>query len=200
MINIILFGPPGSGKGTQAASLIEKYGMEHISTGDLFRYNLKNDTELGKEARKYMDRGELVPDDVTINMLKQRVIESPDAEGFIFDGFPRTIAQADALMKLMHEQESEIHALVKLEVSREEIIHRLLERGKTSGRADDQNVDTISKRIDVYLEETTPVFGYYDQLEKSYSVNGLGTIEEIANRLHAVIDHLRALQVESTKE
>jgi len=198
MINIILFGPPGSGKGTQAAILIEKYGLEHISTGDLFRYNLKNDTELGKEARTYMDKGMLVPDDVTIKMLEARVLESKDPAGFIFDGFPRTIAQADALMDLMKRQSSEINALVKLEVSRDEIISRLLERGKTSGRTDDQNEQTISKRIDVYLEETAPVFGYYDRLEKSYSVDGLGTIEEIAHRLHAVIDHLCELQNEES--
>jgi len=198
MINIILFGPPGSGKGTQAAILIEKYGLEHISTGDLFRYNLKNDTELGKEARTFMDKGMLVPDDVTIKMLEARVLESKDPAGFIFDGFPRTIAQADALMDLMKRQSSEINALVKLEVSRDEIISRLLERGKTSGRTDDQNEQTISKRIDVYLEETAPVFGYYDRLEKSYSVDGLGTIEEIAHRLHAVIDHLCELQNEES--
>lgn len=197
MINIILFGPPGSGKGTQAALLVEKYGLEHISTGDLFRYNLKNNTELGKEARKYMDHGNLVPDEVTINMLKQRVLESPEAEGFIFDGFPRTIAQADALLGFMKEQDSAIHALIKLEVSRQAIIDRLLERGKTSGRADDQNVDTISNRIDVYLEETSPVFEYFDKLERSYSVDGLGSIEEISNRLMAVIDHLYGIHAPS---
>ncbi len=173
---------------------MDKYGLEHISTGDLFRYNLKNDTPLGQEAKKFIIKGELVPDGVTINMLKQRVLESPDAYGFIFDGFPRTIAQADALEHLMKEQGSKIDALIKLEVSREEIVSRLLERGKTSGRSDDQNEETISNRIDVYLEETSPVFGYYEELDKSYSVNGLGTIEEIANRLHAVIDHLNTLQ------
>lgn len=193
MINIILFGPPGSGKGTQAQLLIDKYGLEHISTGDLFRFNLKHNTPLGTEARKYMDKGELVPDDITIAMLRQRVLESPEANGFIFDGFPRTIAQAESLLKLMEEQNSQIHALVKLEVTREEIIQRLLERGKTSGRADDQDEGTISKRMDVYNEETAPVFEYFDKLDKSYSVNGLGSVEEIANRLHAVIDHLYSI-------
>lgn len=197
MINIILFGPPGSGKGTQASGLIEKYGLEHISTGDLFRYNLKNNTELGIQARSFMDKGNLVPDDVTINMLKQRVLESPDSAGFIFDGFPRTIAQADALMALMNEIDTKIHALIKLEVSRDEIVGRLLERGKTSGRADDQSEETISKRFDVYREETAPVFGYFEELDSSYSVDGLGGIEEIANRLHAVIDHLIAIENET---
>ncbi len=200
MINIILFGPPGSGKGTQAQILVDKYGLEHISTGDLFRYNLKHNTDLGKEARTYIDKGELVPDNVTINMLKQRVEESPEAEGFIFDGFPRTIAQAEALMKLMEVENTQINALIKLEVSREAIVERLLERGKTSGRSDDQNETTISKRIDVYLDETSPVFDYYQNLDKSYGVNGLGTIEEIANRLHAVIDHLYAIQRETIEK
>lgn len=190
MINIILFGPPGSGKGTQAALLIETYGLEHISTGDLFRYNLKNNTPLGEEARKYMNHGHLVPDEVTIKMLRERVHESPEATGFIFDGFPRTIPQADALMALMKTEESDIHALIKLEVSRESIIERLLERGKTSGRVDDQNEETISKRIKVYLEETSPVFQYFEKLDRSYSVNGLGTVEEISHRLNSVIDHL----------
>lgn len=190
MINIILFGPPGSGKGTQAALLVEKYALEHISTGDLFRYNLKHDTALGQEARKYMNKGNLVPDEVTIKMLKERVEQSLDGAGFIFDGFPRTIAQADALLDLMVEEKSAIHALIKLEVSRESIVERLLERGKTSGRVDDQNQETIAKRIDVYIEETAPVFDYFDKLEKSYSVDGLGSIDEIASRLHSVMDHL----------
>ena len=193
MINIILFGPPGSGKGTQAALLIEKYGLEHISTGDLFRHNLKNNTLLGLEARKYIDAGNLVPDEVTINMLRERVHESEEAAGFIFDGFPRTIAQADALMALMTKENTAIHALIKLEVSREAIIERLLERGKTSGRVDDQNEETIANRIDVYLEETSPVFNYYENLERSYSVDGLGSIEEISHRLVAVLDHLYAI-------
>jgi adenylate kinase len=193
MINIILFGPPGSGKGTQAELLIKAYGLEHISTGDLFRHNLKNNTPLGQEARVHMDQGHLVPDEVTIKMLKQRVHDSPDATGFIFDGFPRTIPQADALMELMKEENSDIHALIKLEVSRQAIIERLLERGKTSGRVDDQNEETISKRIDVYLEETSPVFQYFADLDRSYSVNGLGSIEEISHRLSSVIDHLYAI-------
>ncbi len=193
MINIILFGPPGSGKGTQAAILVDKYKLEHISTGDLFRYNLKNNTPLGEEVRTYMDNGELVPDEVTIKMLEQRVLESPEAAGFIFDGFPRTIAQADALMAFMEKQNSAIHALIKLEVSRQAVIDRLLERGKLSGRSDDQNEETISNRIDVYLEETAPVFKYYEDLDRSYSVNGLGTIEEISNRLKSVIEHLYAI-------
>ena len=199
MINIILFGPPGSGKGTQAALLVEEYKLEHISTGDLFRYNLKNNTLLGIEARTFMDKGQLVPDDVTIKMLRERVLQSPDAVGFIFDGFPRTIAQADALSALMEEQGNSINALIMLEVSREAIIERLLIRGETSGRSDDQNVDTINNRIDIYHEETAPVFNYYEERDKSYSVDGLGTIEEISNRLKSVLNHLIALQEEVEK-
>ena len=197
MINIILFGPPGSGKGTQAELLVEAYKLEHISTGELFRFNLKNDTPLGKEARTYMDKGQLVPDDVTIKMLRARVMKSPEAAGFIFDGFPRTIAQADALSALMAEQDTSVNALIMLEVSREAIIERLLKRGETSGRSDDRDVDTINNRIDVYHEETAPVFHYYEERDKSYSVDGLGTIEEISNRLKSVINHLIALQEEN---
>lgn len=196
MTNIILFGPPGAGKGTQAAKLIEKYGLAHISTGDLFRYNLSNNTPLGEEARTYMDKGELVPDGVTIKMLKARVLELTDAKGIIFDGFPRTIAQAEALDHLMTELDSQVNALIKLEVSRDASVQRLLERGKTSGRSDDQSEETIGKRFDVYIEETSPVFNYYESQDRSYSVDGLGTIDEIAQRLSTVIDHLQGLNKE----
>lgn len=196
MTNIILFGPPGAGKGTQAAKLIETYGLAHISTGDLFRYNLSNNTPLGEEARTYMDKGELVPDGVTVKMLKARVLELTDVKGIIFDGFPRTIAQAEALDELMGELNSQVDALIKLEVSREASVARLLERGKTSGRSDDQNEETIGNRFDVYIAETSPVFNYYENQERSYSVDGIGTIDEIANRLSAVVSHLISLREE----
>lgn len=196
MTNIILFGPPGAGKGTQAAKLIETYGLAHISTGDLFRYNLSNNTPLGEEARTYMDKGELVPDGVTVKMLKARVLELTDVKGIIFDGFPRTIAQAEALDELMGELNSQVDALIKLEVSREASVSRLLERGKTSGRSDDQNEETIGNRFDVYIAETSPVFNYYENQERSYSVDGIGTIDEIANRLSAVVSHLISLREE----
>ena len=190
MINIILFGPPGSGKGTQASKLVEKYKLLHISTGDLFRYELGNNTELGKLARSFMDRGELVPDEVTIAMLKKKVIENQDGNGFIFDGFPRTIAQAEALNNLMVELDMQINGLVALEVSEDEIVKRLLLRGQTSGRSDDQDEQIIRNRFGVYLENTSLVYNYYQQFGKSQSVNGIGGIEEIFDRLCHTIDNL----------
>jgi adenylate kinase len=193
MINIVLFGPPGSGKGTQAAKLIEEFDILHISTGDLFRYNLKNDTALGKEARKYMDKGELVPDDVTVAMLKQKVLASTDAKGFLFDGFPRTIEQAKKLDEIMLEIGSEVHALIMLTVDEDEIVKRILLRGATSGRADDTDEATIRNRFSVYESQTAPVFHHYDEQDKAYTVDGLGSIEEIYSRLKAVMDHLVSL-------
>ena len=193
MINIVLFGPPGSGKGTQAAKLIEEYDILHISTGDLFRYNLKNETALGKEAKKYMDKGELVPDDVTVAMLKDKVMQSKDAKGFLLDGFPRTIEQAERLDEIMKEIGSEIHALVMLTVDDDEIVKRILLRGASSGRADDTSEETIRNRIAVYEAQTSPVFHYYEEQDKSYTVDGLGSIDEIYSRLKSVMDHLVSL-------
>jgi adenylate kinase len=146
MINLILFGPPGSGKGTQASKLVEKYQLLHISTGDLFRYEIGNDTPLGLEAKAYMQKGELVPDSVTIGMLRNKVEANPKAHGFIFDGFPRTVAQAEALDELMAERGTAIDKLILLDVGDDEIVDRLLERGKTSGRADDRNEATTIMR------------------------------------------------------
>lgn len=188
MINLILFGPPGSGKGTQAAKLVEKYGLLHISTGDLFRYEMGNNTPLGLKAKEYMNQGQLVPDEITIAMLKNKVLSSPDAKGFIFDGFPRTIAQSEALDVLLDELNQPISTLISLEVAEEEIVERLLNRGKTSGRADDNDEDVIRKRISVYLQETTPVYDYYAQFGKSVSINGSGSIEEIFHNLCTEID------------
>ena len=168
MTNIILFGPPGSGKGTQATKLVAKYGLLHISTGDLFRYNLKNNTPLGQEAKKFIDKGDLVPDSVTIKMLKEKVDENKNVNGYIFDGFPRTIPQAEALNILLGEENTSIGALIALDVDDEEIVKRLLERGKTSGRADDTDESIIRNRINVYKNETTPVYDYYKETGHFY--------------------------------
>ncbi|MDX1476167.1 MAG: adenylate kinase [Saprospiraceae bacterium] len=188
MLNLILFGPPGSGKGTQADKLVEKYQLIHISTGDLFRNEMRNETELGLRAKGYMTRGELVPDEVTIGMLKNRVDEFPQARGFIFDGFPRTTDQAKALDSLLDERGTAVSALVALDVPEDEIVQRILLRGKTSGRPDDNDAGIIRNRIAVYEQETTPVFEHYAQHGKSHAVNGVGSIEEIFQRLCAVID------------
>lgn len=190
MINLILFGPPGSGKGTQAALLVEAYHLVHISTGDLFRYEMGNDTPLGKLAKSYVEKGELVPDSVTIGMLKNKVDANPDAKGFIFDGFPRTVAQAEALDQLLESMGTSINCLLALDASDDEITKRILLRGQTSGRSDDNDERIIRNRIDVYKNETTPVFDYYGGAGKSHKVDGVGSIEEILGRLKALIDML----------
>lgn len=192
MINLILFGPPGSGKGTQAQKLIDKYGLIHISTGDLFRYEMGNDTPLGREAKAYIAKGELVPDSVTIGMLRNKVEAHPDASGFIFDGFPRTIAQAEALDTLLDEKKTAVTALVALQVDDEEIVQRIKLRGATSGRADDSDENVIRNRINVYKNETSPVFDFYAVKGKSQSIEGIGDIETIFGRLSAAIDQLAA--------
>jgi adenylate kinase len=188
MINLILFGPPGSGKGTQAAKLVEKYNLVHISTGDLFRYEMGNNTPLGVKAKSYMAKGELVPDEVTIGMLRNKVEAHPDATGFIFDGFPRNIQQAEALDQLLEELETSIGALIALHVDDEEIVRRILLRGQTSGRPDDNDEDIIRKRIRIYKNETTPVFDFYAQQGKSHQIEGVGSIPDIFGRLTTLID------------
>lgn len=190
MINLILFGPPGSGKGTQAEKLVKKYKLLHISTGDLFRYNLKNNTPLGQEAKKYIDKGALVPDSVTIKMLSEKVEENPNVKGYIFDGFPRTIPQAEALDQLLKGKGLSISQLIALDVDDEEIVARLLERGKTSGRPDDSNEGVIRNRINVYKEQTSPVYDFYAKTDKSVKVNGLGTIYAIFRRLCKIMNQL----------
>ena len=190
MINLVLFGKPGAGKGTQANFLKEKYNLEHISTGDVFRYNIKNGTALGNLAKTYIDKGDLVPDQVTIDMLKDEVEKNPDAAGFIFDGFPRTGAQAKALDELLEEKGMKIHATIALDADDEVLIKRLLERGKVSGRTDDQDVVKIKNRFEEYNEKTAPLIQYYQNQNKFHSVNGIGSIEEITQRLSAVIDTL----------
>lgn len=188
MINIVLFGKPGAGKGTQAEFLKEKYNLVHISTGDVFRYNLKNDTELGKQAKAFMDRGDLVPDELTIKMLQDEVEKNSQATGFLFDGFPRTIAQAEALDRFLESKGWNVTATVALEANDEILIQRLLERGKTSGRADDQDESKIRNRYEEYNEKTAPLIDYYTQKGLFYSVDGIGTIEEITRRLSTIID------------
>lgn len=188
MINLILFGPPGSGKGTQAKKLVEKYGLLHISTGDLFRYEMGNNTPLGLEAKSYIEKGELVPDSVTVGMLRNKVEANLEVPGFIFDGFPRTIPQSEALDALVAEKNTQVSALVMLDVPDDELVKRLLERGKTSGRKDDSNETVIQNRIDVYKKETAPVFDFYATQGKSVKVDGVGSIEEIFDRLCKVVE------------
>lgn len=190
MINIVLFGKPGAGKGTQAEFLKTKYNLTHISTGDVFRYNLKNDTGLGKQARAYMDRGDLVPDELTIKMLQDEVEKHPDTAGFLFDGFPRTIAQAQALDAFLKSKGWQVTATIALEADDEVLVQRLLERGKTSGRADDQDENLIRNRYQEYNEKTAPLMDYYRAQDKFYAVNGIGSIAEITERLSLVIDKL----------
>jgi len=190
MLNLILFGPPGSGKGTQADNLVEHYDLLHISTGDLFRYEMKNDTPLGLEAKSYIAKGELVPDSVTIGMLKNKVNDNPDVKGYIFDGFPRNIAQAEALDAFLEEKESAVSKLVALDVQDDEIVKRILNRGLTSGRADDNDESIIRNRINVYNNETAQVFDYYAKTDKSVKVDGIGTIDEILGRLKTAIDNV----------
>ena len=190
MINIVLFGKPGAGKGTQAEFLKGKYNLTHLSTGDIFRYNIKNDTELGQLAKTYMDKGDLVPDEVTIQMLQSEVDKNPDSAGFLFDGFPRTLAQADALDKFLEAKGQNITATVALEANDEILVQRLLERGKTSGRPDDQDEEKIRNRYDEYNQKTAPLMHYYEGQGKFYAVDGIGSVEEVTERLSKVIDSL----------
>lgn len=190
MINIVLFGKPGAGKGTQAEFLKDKYNLVHLSTGDIFRFNMKNDTELGKLAKSYIERGDLVPDEVTINMLQEEVAKNPQASGFLFDGFPRTLPQAEALDAYLKTKNWEITATVALDADDEILVKRILERGKTSGRADDQDEEKIRNRYQEYNDKTAPLMDYYKAQNKFYAVDGVGTIAEITTRLSEVIDNL----------
>ncbi len=190
MINIVLFGKPGAGKGTQAEFLKGKYNLTHLSTGDIFRYNIKNNTELGQLAKTFMDKGDLVPDEVTIKMLESEVDKNPQSAGFLFDGFPRTIAQAEALDTFLASKGESITATVALEADDNILVQRLLERGKTSGRPDDQDEEKIRNRYDEYNQKTAPLMDYYVAKGKFKAVDGIGSIEEITQRLSNVIDNL----------
>ena len=187
MINLVLFGKPGAGKGTQAAFLKATFNLVHISTGDLFRYNIKNKTALGQQAQSFMDRGDLVPDRVTIEMLEAEVDRNPEAKGFIFDGFPRTKAQAQALDVFIEAKNMKINATIALEANDDILVKRLLERGETSGRSDDQDESKIRNRFDEYKLKTAPLKDYYEGQHKLYSVNGIGSINEITERLTNLI-------------
>lgn len=188
MINIVLFGPPGSGKGTQAQNLIDKFSLKQISTGDLFRYNMKNDTELGKLAKSYIDKGELVPDQVTTDMLIEEVKKPTETSGFIFDGYPRTVFQTEALENIVKEVlDNEISVCLSLVVEDEILVERLLKRGETSGRTDDSNEEIIRNRIKEYYTKTAEVAELYKKQGKYVEVNGVGEINEIAEKLFAEV-------------
>lgn len=192
MINIVLFGPPGSGKGTQAQNLIEKFSLKQISTGDLFRYNMKNDTELGKLAKSYIDKGELVPDQVTIDMLTDELKKPCETNGYIFDGFPRTAMQTEALEEIVKEVlNSTINVCLSLIVEDKVLVQRLLKRGETSGRTDDSNQEIITNRIKEYYAKTAEVAELYKQQGKYVEINGVGEITEISEKLFAEVEKIK---------
>ncbi|MGB4400665.1 MAG: adenylate kinase [Daejeonella sp.] len=189
MLNLVLFGPPGAGKGTQSEKLIAKYHLVHLSTGDILRGEITQGTELGTEAKKLMDQGILVPDEVVIGMISNKLDSNKDANGFIFDGFPRTVAQAEALDELLKSKSSIISGMVALVVDNQELEKRLLNRGKNSGRPDDANPEVIRKRINEYNSKTAPVANYYRDQNKFTSINGIGTVDEIFASICSVIDN-----------
>ena len=188
MFNLILFGPPGSGKGTQSEKLVEKYGLIHLSTGNLLREEITAKTPLGLEAKSFMDKGQLVPDEVVIGMIDSSLEHHKEAKGFLFDGFPRTVAQANALDKLLELKKTNIATVLALDVNEEELIKRLLNRGKTSGRSDDVDESVIRKRLMVYNNETSPVAEHYKRAKKFQPVKGIGTVDEIFSSLSEAID------------
>jgi len=190
MLNIVLFGPPGAGKGTQSQKIKEKYELVHLSTGDLLRSEIAAQSALGLKAKELMDKGLLVPDEVVVGMIGKKLTENESAKGFIFDGFPRTVEQAESLDKLLQEHKEQIAGMIALEVTEEELTQRLLERGKTSGRPDDQNEEKIRRRIKEYESKTMPVADYYKSQGKFKAVHGIGSIEAIHQKLCSVIDAL----------
>ncbi|HEY0298723.1 MAG TPA: adenylate kinase [Arachidicoccus sp.] len=187
MFNVILFGAPGSGKGTQSLKITEKFHLKHVSTGDLLRSEIADGTALGKEAKQFMDNGLLVPDVVVIGMIGKAIENNKEAKGFLFDGFPRTVAQAEALDKLLKLNEAEINVVIALEVSEEELVKRLLERGKTSGRSDDADENIIRSRIEEYRKKTEAVAEHYQKFDKVKHIEGEGTVDEIFEKLSAII-------------
>jgi adenylate kinase len=194
MFNLILFGPPGSGKGTQSEKLVQKYGLKHLSTGDLLRRELTEKTPLGQEAKNFMDKGQLVPDEVVIGMIDTCLDKNADAKGFLFDGFPRTVAQAEALDKLLSLKKTAIGKVLALEVSEEELVKRLLKRGESSGRSDDTNEEIIRKRFAVYKSDTEAVAEHYKALGKFERIKGEGSVDEIFNSLSEAIEAELAMQ------
>lgn len=192
MLNLVLFGPPGAGKGTQSENLINKYGLVHLSTGDILRSEIARDTALGRKAKEIMDKGELVGDDIVIGMIESKLDENPRAKGFIFDGFPRTAAQAVALDDLLQKKGTGISAMLALEVENEELIKRLLLRGQASGRPDDRNEEIIRRRIQEYNDKTLPLKKYYSEQGKFHSIHGIGSIDQIFQSLVDRIVFLRA--------
>jgi len=188
MFNLILFGPPGSGKGTQSERIVEKFGLIHLSTGNLLRQEIADKTPLGLEAKNFMDKGQLVPDEVVIGMIDSCLEKHAHAKGFLFDGFPRTVAQAEALDKLLSLKKTSICKVLALEVDEEELTKRLVKRGETSGRSDDTNEEVIRKRFAVYRNETEPVADHYKQQGKFEAIKGVGSIDEIFNALSSCID------------
>ena len=190
MLNVVLFGPPGAGKGTQADLLVQKYELKHLSTGDILRNEIKNKSELGLKAQSYMDAGNLVPDRVVIDMISKIIDNSMDVKGFIFDGFPRTTTQAEALDKLLDEKCIPIKIMLSLTVDDEELIKRLMKRGLESGRADDQNQKIIENRINEYNKKTSPLKDYFKSQEKLEEIAGMGSIEEISKKIHSALDKI----------
>lgn len=187
MLNVVLFGPPGAGKGTQSTNIIEKFGLTHLSTGDLLRAQIQAGTELGLKAKTLMDAGILVPDEVVIGMIESKLKENPDAKGFIFDGFPRTIPQAEALDALLKENGTQISIMVSLVVDENELVKRLLSRGLVSGRPDDQNEELIQKRVSEYNTKTAPVAEYYTKQGKFEKINGIGEVEKVFEDISKVL-------------
>ena len=190
MLNIVIFGPPGAGKGTQAAKLIEKYQLFHISTGDLFRKHIKEQTDLGKHVKELLDNGILVPDSITIDMLEEEVRQHPEAQGIIFDGFPRTVAQAEALDVFLNTKNAPVKIVLQLDVNEDELKRRIAERKKVSGRADDDE-DKLIKRIDEYFNKTVHVLPYYQEQAKLKTINGVGEIDNIFANLCMAVDAVK---------
>ena len=190
MFNIVIFGKPGSGKGTQANFLKEKYNLYHISTGDLFRKNISNQTKLGIEAKSYLDNGDLVPDSVTIKMLENEVLSNKEVNGYIFDGFPRTLNQAESLDDFLSSINLKINATIALDVNEDELITRLLDRGKTTNRSDDQDIEKIKNRFNEYNTKTSILINFYSKQDKFFSVDGKGSVNDITSRLFGLVDIL----------
>lgn len=189
MLNVVIFGAPGSGKGTQSELIIKEYGLAHISTGDVLRAEMKNDTELGKIAKDFIEKGQLVPDELIVNMLAKVLDSKKDSKGVIFDGFPRTIPQAKALKEMLNERGTDVSVMLNLQVDEDELISRLLERGKVSGRSDD-NLETIKSRLNVYHTQTAPLAEYYIGEGKHVAIKGMGTIEDIFGRIEEAINEI----------